>query len=168
MPREGLEPTIPLFKRAKTFHALYLASTVIGPPHFKYIKILEPVFWTPKIIYWNTQASEHHHVEPTYLLRCRWRWHSCLSGATASSSRTEGWPLCPSGCWTELELSGQGFSSLDADIHRSVCDQTRCSSQRTDRGTPRRRSVMHLRQRQMRRLSRREDTATSTRVLASV
>jgi hypothetical protein len=30
MPRVGFEPTIPVFKRAKTVHALYSAATVIG------------------------------------------------------------------------------------------------------------------------------------------
>jgi hypothetical protein len=30
MPRVGLEPTIPVFKRATTVHALGLAATVIG------------------------------------------------------------------------------------------------------------------------------------------
>jgi hypothetical protein len=32
MPRVGFELTIPVFKRAKTFHALHSAATVIG--HF--------------------------------------------------------------------------------------------------------------------------------------
>jgi hypothetical protein len=31
MPRGGFEPTIPVFERAKTFHALDSAATVIGP-----------------------------------------------------------------------------------------------------------------------------------------
>jgi hypothetical protein len=31
MPSVGLEPTIPVFKRAKTIHALDRAATVIGP-----------------------------------------------------------------------------------------------------------------------------------------
>jgi hypothetical protein len=30
MPRVGFEPTIPVFKRAKTVHALDRAATVIG------------------------------------------------------------------------------------------------------------------------------------------
>jgi hypothetical protein len=30
MPRVGLEPTIPVFERAKTVHALDSAATVIG------------------------------------------------------------------------------------------------------------------------------------------
>jgi hypothetical protein len=30
MPRVGFEPTIPVFERAKTVHALDRASTVIG------------------------------------------------------------------------------------------------------------------------------------------
>jgi hypothetical protein len=30
MPLAGLEPTIPVFKRAKTFHALDRAATVTG------------------------------------------------------------------------------------------------------------------------------------------
>jgi hypothetical protein len=30
MPLAGFEPTIPVFKRAKTFHALDRASTVTG------------------------------------------------------------------------------------------------------------------------------------------
>jgi hypothetical protein len=30
MPRVGLEPTIPVFERAKTVHALGHAATVIG------------------------------------------------------------------------------------------------------------------------------------------
>jgi hypothetical protein len=30
MPRVGFEPTIPVFERAKTVHALELAATVIG------------------------------------------------------------------------------------------------------------------------------------------
>jgi hypothetical protein len=30
MPRVGLEPTIPVFERAKTVHALDRAATVIG------------------------------------------------------------------------------------------------------------------------------------------
>jgi hypothetical protein len=30
MPRMGFEPTIPVFKRVKIFHALDLAATVIG------------------------------------------------------------------------------------------------------------------------------------------
>jgi hypothetical protein len=30
MPLEGFEPTIPVFKRAKTFHALDRAATVTG------------------------------------------------------------------------------------------------------------------------------------------
>jgi hypothetical protein len=30
MPRVGFEPTIPAFERAKTFHALERAATVIG------------------------------------------------------------------------------------------------------------------------------------------
>jgi hypothetical protein len=30
MPLAGFEPTIPVFKRAKTFHALDLAATVTG------------------------------------------------------------------------------------------------------------------------------------------
>jgi hypothetical protein len=30
MPQVGLEPTIPVFKRAKTVHALDPAATVIG------------------------------------------------------------------------------------------------------------------------------------------
>jgi hypothetical protein len=32
MPRVGSEPTIPVFKRAKTFHALERAATVAGLP----------------------------------------------------------------------------------------------------------------------------------------
>jgi hypothetical protein len=31
MPLAGFEPTIPVFKRAKTFHALHRAATVTGP-----------------------------------------------------------------------------------------------------------------------------------------
>jgi hypothetical protein len=31
MPLAGLEPTIPVFKRAKTLHALDGAATVAGP-----------------------------------------------------------------------------------------------------------------------------------------
>jgi hypothetical protein len=37
MPLAGFEPTIPVFKRAKIFHALDRAATVIGSskiPHF--------------------------------------------------------------------------------------------------------------------------------------
>jgi hypothetical protein len=30
MPRVGIEPTIPVFERAKTFHALDLSATVIS------------------------------------------------------------------------------------------------------------------------------------------
>jgi hypothetical protein len=30
MPQAGFEPTIPVFKRAKTFHALDRAATVTG------------------------------------------------------------------------------------------------------------------------------------------
>jgi hypothetical protein len=30
MPRVGFEPTIPVFERAKTIHALDLAASVIG------------------------------------------------------------------------------------------------------------------------------------------
>jgi hypothetical protein len=81
------------------------------------------------------------HVESAYLLRCRSRWHSCRSGESANSSTTEGWPLCPSGSWTEVELN-----SVAADIHRSVCEQTRCSSQRMVLGAAGLHSVMHLRQ----------------------
>jgi hypothetical protein len=37
MPREGVEPTIPVFERAKTFHALDRAATVMdsSPPWFR-------------------------------------------------------------------------------------------------------------------------------------
>jgi hypothetical protein len=31
MPRVGFEPTIPVFERTKTVHALKRAATVIGP-----------------------------------------------------------------------------------------------------------------------------------------
>jgi hypothetical protein len=31
MPQVGLEPTIPVFERAKTVHTLELATPVIGP-----------------------------------------------------------------------------------------------------------------------------------------
>jgi hypothetical protein len=33
MPRVGFEPTIPVFERAKTNHALDHAATVIGKAH---------------------------------------------------------------------------------------------------------------------------------------
>jgi formylmethanofuran dehydrogenase subunit E len=33
MPRVGFEPTIPVFERAKTFHALDCAATAIGYQH---------------------------------------------------------------------------------------------------------------------------------------
>jgi hypothetical protein len=37
MPREGLEPTITMFEREKTFHALDRTATVTGsnPPWFR-------------------------------------------------------------------------------------------------------------------------------------
>jgi hypothetical protein len=43
MPLSGFEPTIPVFKRAKTFHALDRAATVTGivityPPTIDYSK----------------------------------------------------------------------------------------------------------------------------------
>jgi hypothetical protein len=41
MPRVGFEPTIPVFERAKTVHALDSAATVIGNDHAKVNKILE-------------------------------------------------------------------------------------------------------------------------------
>jgi hypothetical protein len=41
MPLAGFEPTIPVFKRAKTFHTLDLAATVTGntntPEHIKFL-----------------------------------------------------------------------------------------------------------------------------------
>jgi hypothetical protein len=35
MPRVGFEPTIPVFERAKTVHALDRATTVIGHNRYK-------------------------------------------------------------------------------------------------------------------------------------
>jgi hypothetical protein len=35
MSRDGFEPTIPVFERAKVFHALDRAATVIGPKFHK-------------------------------------------------------------------------------------------------------------------------------------
>jgi hypothetical protein len=37
MPRVVFEPTIPVFERAKTLHALDRAATVIGPHPFQFI-----------------------------------------------------------------------------------------------------------------------------------
>jgi hypothetical protein len=39
MPRVGFEPTIPAFKRAKTFHALDRAANVIGTFNYSHKKI---------------------------------------------------------------------------------------------------------------------------------
>jgi hypothetical protein len=42
MPQVGFEPTIPVFGRAKTVHALDRADTMIGPYiHVDYINILK-------------------------------------------------------------------------------------------------------------------------------
>jgi hypothetical protein len=44
MPLAGFEPTIPVFKRAKTFHALDREATVTGQPH---------MIWYTKMMYDN-------------------------------------------------------------------------------------------------------------------
>jgi hypothetical protein len=40
MPREGFEPTIPVFKRKKTVHALDRAAVVIGLFQFTSVNLL--------------------------------------------------------------------------------------------------------------------------------
>jgi hypothetical protein len=42
MPQVGFEPTIPVFERAKTFHVIDRAATVIGYKIFRSMK-LKPV-----------------------------------------------------------------------------------------------------------------------------
>jgi hypothetical protein len=39
MPRLGFEPTIPVIERAKTFHVLDRAATVIGMLEFKLVNL---------------------------------------------------------------------------------------------------------------------------------
>jgi hypothetical protein len=40
MPRVGFEPTIPVFNRAKTFHALDRTVTVIGAHKYKLANLM--------------------------------------------------------------------------------------------------------------------------------
>jgi hypothetical protein len=55
MPRVGFEPTIPLFERAKTVHALDRATNVIGypqnlAPKIKFTVVLPRAFCLPERI----------------------------------------------------------------------------------------------------------------------
>jgi hypothetical protein len=45
MPREGLEPTIPVFEQEKAVHALYRAATVIGALYIYHLFQNYRLFW---------------------------------------------------------------------------------------------------------------------------
>jgi hypothetical protein len=49
MPLAGFEPTIPVFKRAKTFHALDRAATVTGMYHVYSVSINSILVWTCEV-----------------------------------------------------------------------------------------------------------------------
>jgi hypothetical protein len=56
MPRVGFEPTIPMFERAKTVHALDRAATVIGYYSVLGIKISK--------IKCPAEFQDHNHIRP--------------------------------------------------------------------------------------------------------
>jgi hypothetical protein len=63
MPLAGFEPTIPVFKRAKTFHALDRAATVTGDVILMYCRFYKK--WVRNRIKWLAQISNNFRPRPT-------------------------------------------------------------------------------------------------------
>jgi hypothetical protein len=58
MPRVGFEPTIPVFERAKTVHALDRSATVVGGfCTYKYINMINVVGYDCDSINYEFQAN---------------------------------------------------------------------------------------------------------------
>jgi hypothetical protein len=57
MPRVRFEPTIPVFERAKTFHALDRAATAIGTLH----TVVDCIMWNKMILNYEfgSYGKEH-------------------------------------------------------------------------------------------------------------
>jgi hypothetical protein len=78
MPWVGFEPTIPVFDRAKTFHALYRADTVIGPLSVVYVKLRLHFIKCQNIF--NSKIESLQIFATTATIRLSLRW-PCLRTA---------------------------------------------------------------------------------------
>jgi hypothetical protein len=112
------------------------------------------MLWRPKIISPNSQASEqwarHRIVGTLRDLESTWSKPTYCgvdgAGIAAGPERTPAAARLKDGHCVRVVA---GRISLAADIHRSVCEQTRCSTQRTDLVAAGLHGVMHPRQRRI-------------------